>query len=77
MVDTTPSSDVPTAWLMGVSWGWLTPGRIKDQPCKYGTIMTMRRDIDAQQLLIAPSGETWSRGSSSATQTWGAFIKLG
>ena len=77
MVDTTPSSDVPTAWLMGVSWGWLTPGRIKDQPCEYGAIMTMRRDIDAQQLLIAPSGETWSRGSSSATQTWGAFIKLG
>ena len=73
----TPSTDVPDAWPMGVSWEWIIPGRIKDQPCEYGTIMTMRFGIDAQQLLISPSGETWSRGSDSATQTWGAFIKLG
>ena len=77
MVDTTPSSDVPAAWPTGVSWGWLTPGKVKGQPCEYGTIMTMRQDIDAQQLLIAPSGETWSRGSSSKTLTWNDFIKLG
>lgn len=80
VLEMTPETDVPGIWPYGVSWRWMIPGSIKDQPTDYGTIMTMKRseaDIDAQQLIIAPSGEVWARGENSYTRAWRDFIKLG
>lgn len=77
-VGVTSSTDVPSVWPEGASWGWVGDNdKLSNQPAEYGSIMTMKKGADVQQLFIATSGEAWSRSASSALKTWKQFVKLG
>lgn len=73
----TTSTDVPSAWPNGASWHWIGgDGKLANQPATYGSVMTMRKGLDAQQIFISTSGDAWSRSASSVEKTWKPFIKL-